>query len=89
MLLLNDESIRVSVPVIDRTIVALVDSVYYDQENEEVDVTYFFDEDFYCSDDVEWLNADRLRVFEKSLRNHVAVNLAKVIRRQEWLNERS
>lgn len=82
----DNQEIKTSVPVIDRNIVTVINNIFYDQENETVDVQYNFDEDFYHSDDVEWLNADRLRVFERSLQNKVLRAIQRIIRWEEFKN---
>lgn len=84
MNLLSDaQTIETHVHVIDRDIPTIINQVFYDHENNFVDVQYSFDGDFYSSEDVEWLNADRLRVFEKNLRNMVYTTLKRIIRWEE------
>lgn len=87
MNLINSENeVKVRVRVENRIITAIVDSVDYIEEDQDVQVSYHFDEDFYLTDDVEFLNGARLRVFEENLQSHVAKNLDQIIRRQEFMN---
>lgn len=85
-LLGENQTIKTAVPVIDRKIVTIIDQVFYDHDRDFVDVQYSFDADFYASDDVEWLNADRLRVFERCLRDLVRNTLRQIIRWEEFKN---
>lgn len=87
MNLINSESpAKVRVRVDGRTITAVVDSVDYIEEDRDIKVSYHFDEDFYLTDDVEWLNAERMPRFEMALQRYVAKSLDQIMRRQEFLN---
>lgn len=85
-LLDEGQTIRVSVPVENRIVVTIIDAVYYNPDSETVNVDYHFDEDFYMSDNVEFLNARRMNLFEQSLNVLVSKNLQKIIQRENFKN---
>lgn len=85
-LLDEGQTIRVSVPVENHIVVTIIDAVYYNPDSETVNVDYHFDEDFYMSDNVEFLNARRMNLFEQSLNVLVSKNLQKIIQRENFKN---